>query len=110
MFVLSKNHFDRLTRGFAHRKWRGGSATVGEKKAVVSEEETATATTTLLDLGAGDGRPTLAMADGFDRVLATEASRPMQRLLADKGFRVVDIEDWVQPAEYDLIRKDSPPM
>jgi predicted RNA methylase len=62
----------------------------------------------LLDLGAGDGRPTQAMAAaGFDRVLATEVSQPMQRLLTDKGFHVLNIDTWIQPAEYDVIRDKS---
>jgi hypothetical protein len=89
MFVLSKSQFSRLTRSLSAR-WLGSGDTAA-----------------LLDLGAGDGRPTLAMSAGFGRVLATEASAPMQRLLNDKGFQVVGIDEWAVPAEYDLIRKDS---
>ena len=89
MFVLSKRQFSLLTRSLSAR-WLGSGDTAA-----------------LLDLGAGDGRPTLAMSAGFGRVLATEASAPMQRLLIDKGFQVVGIDEWAVPAEYDLIRKDS---
>ena len=89
MFVLSKRQFSHLTRSLSAR-WLGSGDTAA-----------------LLDLGAGDGRPTLAMSEGFGRVLATEASAPMQRLLSDKGFQVVGIDEWAVPAEYDLIRKDS---
>jgi hypothetical protein len=92
MFVLSKSQFSRLTCSLSAR-WLGSG-------------DTGTAAA-LLDLGAGDGRPTLAMSAGFGRVLATEASAPMQRLLIDKGFQVVGIDEWAVPAEYDLIRKDS---
>jgi hypothetical protein len=92
MFVLSKRQFSRLTCSLSAR-WLGSG-------------DTGTAAA-LLDLGAGDGRPTLAMSEGFGRVLATEASAPMQRLLIDKGFQVVGIDEWAVPAEYDLIRKDS---
>ena len=72
MFVLSKNQFDQLTAGLSDRAWRSS----GERARAAAD-----ATTTLLDLGAGDGRPTLAMSAGFDRVVATEVSQPMQRLL-----------------------------
>jgi len=91
MFVLSKRQFSLLTRSLSAR-WLGSGDT---------------AAAALLDLGAGDGRPTLAMSEGFGRVLATEASAPMQRLLIDKGFQVVGIDEWAVPAEYDLIRKDT---
>jgi len=76
MFVLSKQQFDRLTRSLS-APW---SASPGAGD---------TTTTTLLDLGAGDGRPTLAMSAGFSSVIATEASAPMQRLLIEKGFQAV---------------------
>jgi hypothetical protein len=89
MFVLSKRQFSHLTRSLSAR-WLGSGDTAA-----------------LLDLGAGDGRPTLAMSEGFGRVLATEASAPMQRLLNEKGFQVVGIDEWGVPAEFDLIRKDS---
>lgn len=80
MFVLSKHQFARLTAGI-DRPWKrrdlppsGGDQHTAEKSAA----------TALLDLGAGDGRPTLAIAAGFDRVAVTEASRHMQKLLTDK--------------------------
>ena len=96
MFVLSKNQFDQVTAGLSDRAWRSS----GERARAAAD-----ATTTLLDLGAGDGRPTLAMSAGFDRVVATEVSQPMQRLLVDKGFHVVAIDQWVQPVAYDMIRE-----
>jgi hypothetical protein len=102
MFVLSKNQFDLLTRGLGNRSWRSSVVTDPRPASAAAD------TTTLLDLGAGDGRPTLAMSGGFARVLATEVSGPMQRRLAEKGFHVVDIDQWVRPATYDMIRKDAP--
>ena len=40
----------------------------------------------LMDLGAGDGATTSLLASMFDSVDVTEASWPMKRILAAKGF------------------------
>jgi len=50
----------------------------------------------LIDLGAGDGRPTMNMAHLFHRVYATEASWSMRSLLEKKNISVLEIEDWAR--------------
>jgi len=57
----------------------------------------------MLDLGAGDGRPTLSMSSSFKETFATEVSPPMRKSLNLKGFKVLEIDDWTRPAGYDLI-------
>lgn len=58
---------------------------------------------TMLDLGAGDGRPTLSMSEICDKVFATEMSSPMRNILGSKGFEVLEINEWPGEAKYDLI-------
>lgn len=65
--------------------------------------DTAARLDTMLDLGAGDGRPTLSMSSFYHSVYATEMSRPMQKLLTAKGFEVLDIDNWVKGEAYDLV-------
>ena len=57
----------------------------------------------MLDLGAGDGRPTQSMSSFYEKVFTTEMSAPMRRNLAAKGFEVLEIDNWVKNEEYDLI-------
>jgi SAM-dependent methyltransferase len=58
----------------------------------------------LLDLGAGDGRPTAALAGFFQRTFVTEMSGPMRRLCAARGFTVLELDAWArEPAVYDVI-------
>ena len=57
----------------------------------------------MLDLGAGDGRPTEAMSGFCDKVFATEMSKPMRKILATKGFEVLEIDNWAKKEEYGLI-------
>jgi len=57
----------------------------------------------MLDLGAGDGRPTQSMSHLFKETFATEVSPPMRKSLSQKGFKVLEIDNWVQTGEYDLI-------
>jgi len=58
---------------------------------------------TMLDLGAGDGRPTLSMSAICDQVFATEMSSPMRKILASRGFEVLEIDEWPGEAKYNLI-------
>lgn len=62
-------------------------------------------TSTLLDLGAGDGKVTQIMAQFFGTVHVTEVSPVMRRILSKRGYTVVDIESWASESgtEYDLI-------
>merc|ERR1712126_230760 len=83
MFVFSREQFMKMTRMTAENE--------SIKKG------------SMLDLGAGDGRPTLAMSSFFDQVFATEVSGPMRRNLAAKGFKVLEIEEWPREEEFDLI-------
>lgn len=48
----------------------------------------------LLDLGAGDGEVTIKMAPFFQTVYATEMSYTMQWRLQQKGFKVLDVNNW----------------
>merc|ERR1719397_441640 len=80
MFVFSKSQFVKLTN--------------------LTEEEKFGS---MLDLGAGDGRPTEAMSDFYQQVFATEVSSPMRKHLALKGFEVLDIDKWKKASGYDLI-------
>ena len=84
MFVFSKEQFKKMTR--------------------MTEENETVKMGQMLDLGAGDGRPTLAMSSFFDQVFATEVSGPMRKNLAAKGFKVLEIENWTRDDQYDLIR------
>jgi len=58
---------------------------------------------TILDLGAGDGKPTEAMSGFCDKVVTTEMSKPMRKILASKGFEVLEIDNWAKKEEYGLI-------
>merc|ERR1719427_2000165 len=57
----------------------------------------------MLDLGAGDGKPTQSMSGFFTETFATEVSAPMRKSLHLKGFKVLEIESWVEPEGFDLI-------
>jgi len=57
----------------------------------------------MLDLGAGDGRPTQSMSCFFEETFATEVSAPMRKSLGLKGFKVLEIDNWVKPDSFDLI-------
>ena len=80
MFVFSREHFLKLSQLSADTRLDN-----------------------MLDLGAGDGRPTQSMSGFYQNVLATEMSGPMRKNLAAKGFKVVEIDTWTKPEEYDLI-------
>ncbi|CAH8468276.1 unnamed protein product [Dicrocoelium dendriticum] len=56
----------------------------------------------LLDLGAGDGMVTAKMAPFFECVYVTELSRPMQWLLQERNFNIIDIDAWYPTAESDI--------
>jgi len=57
----------------------------------------------MLDLGAGDGRPTQSMSCFFEETFATEVSAPMRKSLGQKGFQVLEIDNWAKPDSFDLI-------
>jgi len=57
----------------------------------------------MLDLGAGDGKPTQSMSGFFTETFATEVSAPMRKSLNLKGFKVLEIESWMEPEGFDLI-------
>jgi len=80
MFVFSKEQFLKMTKLDENAKL-----------------------TSMLDLGAGDGRPTQAMSSFFTETFTTEVSAPMRKSLIQRGFKVLEIDNWVQPEGYDLI-------
>jgi len=57
----------------------------------------------LLDLGAGDGKPTAVMESFFEKIFVTEMSPPMRKLLKGRGFEVLDIDSWQKENAYDVI-------
>lgn len=58
----------------------------------------------LLDVGAGDGKVTQVMAQYFSSVYTTEISPVMRKLLAKRGFTVLDVDEWQSNGIfYDLI-------
>lgn len=58
----------------------------------------------LLDLGAGDGRPTTSMSGFFLKTFVTEVSSPMRKLCSERGFTVLELDNWaVEPGAYDVI-------
>ncbi|GMT34101.1 hypothetical protein PFISCL1PPCAC_25398 [Pristionchus fissidentatus] len=58
----------------------------------------------LLDLGSGDGGVTRHLATFYDEVHVTEMSTMMQWRLRQKGYKVVDANDWDKTSErYSLI-------
>jgi len=77
MFVLSRDQFITMTDDFT-----------GDK---------------LIDLGAGDGRPTMAMFSSFEEVYATETSAPMRKILSANKIKVLEIETWQNSGPYDMI-------
>ncbi|VDO93417.1 unnamed protein product [Soboliphyme baturini] len=48
-----------------------------------------------LDLGAGDGNVSLKIAALCNELYVTEASRTMRLRLAEKGFRLIGIDEWL---------------
>jgi len=80
MFVFSKEHFLKMLK--VENGWRSSR---------------------LLDLGAGDGKPTEVMAGLFDEVFVTEMSKPMRKILNTKGFQVLEIADWQKDEYYEVI-------
>eukprot|EP00092_Neocalanus_flemingeri_P037277 GFUD01040598.1.p1 GENE.GFUD01040598.1~~GFUD01040598.1.p1 ORF type:complete len:325 (-),score=62.15 GFUD01040598.1:156-1130(-) len=80
MFVFSKEQFLKMTKF-----------------------DTNTKLSAMLDLGAGDGRPTQSMSSFFTETYTTEVSGPMRKSLTQRGFKVLEIDNWVKPDGYDLI-------
>ncbi|KAL3275722.1 hypothetical protein HHI36_020470 [Cryptolaemus montrouzieri] len=58
---------------------------------------------TFIDLGAGDGAVTSHMAPLFNEIYVTEVSSTMRTLLAGKGFKVLEVDEWDIDRKYDLI-------
>lgn len=89
MFVMSTQQFVRLR----------------EKAGIESNVEEAEGS--LVDLGAGDGRPTESLRPFYKNVYATEASWAMRNILSDKGIDVLEIDEWHikegVPGKYDTI-------
>ncbi|XP_066934002.1 protein-L-histidine N-pros-methyltransferase-like [Clytia hemisphaerica] len=56
-----------------------------------------------LDLGAGDGKTTGKLSKYFDQAYATEQSPTMQWRLKEKGFQILEIDQWQTPKKYSLI-------
>lgn len=50
----------------------------------------------LLDIGSGDGRVTSVMAKYFHKTYCTEVSPVMKRLLAKRGYEVLDVDKWFE--------------
>lgn len=81
MFVFSRSQFTQLLD--IDELWKGES---------------------MLDLGAGDGEVTKNMAPYFQKVYATETSRPMVKRLLDKGYSILDVSSWDNGSvKFDLI-------
>ena len=58
----------------------------------------------LLDLGAGDGRPTTSLSPFFDQTFVTEVSGPMRKLCTARGFKVLELDEWAKEGnKYDVI-------
>jgi len=57
----------------------------------------------MLDLGAGDGRTTTYLAKFFTSTSVTEVSGPMRKALSNRGYKVLDIDNWVLPNQYDMV-------
>lgn len=58
--------------------------------------------TSLLDLGAGDGKVTKMMANHFEKIYATEQSPSMRWRLRQMNYEVLEIDDWMSRT-YDVI-------
>ncbi|KAK6634277.1 hypothetical protein RUM44_004888 [Polyplax serrata] len=86
MFVFSRLQFEQLVSWpDVSSKWRGS-----KRK--------------LLDLGAGDGVVTSIISPLFHEVFVTEVSPTMKWLLAGKGFRILDVEEWArQSVKFNVI-------
>jgi len=56
-----------------------------------------------LDLGAGDGKVTERILYHFKHKFATEQSPTMQWRLQEKGFKVLEIDEWAKKKDYSLI-------
>ncbi|XP_049779670.1 protein-L-histidine N-pros-methyltransferase-like [Schistocerca cancellata] len=72
MFVVSRRQLERLVGDAGPSLWGG----------------------VLLDLGAGDGRATSAIASLFSQVYVTEVSVPMRWILARRGYQLVEADEW----------------
>ncbi|XP_070574202.1 protein-L-histidine N-pros-methyltransferase-like isoform X2 [Ptychodera flava] len=58
----------------------------------------------LLDLGAGDGMVTKFMEPYFEEIFATEMSPPMRWRLENRGYKVLEIDEWSDGSrQYDVI-------
>ena len=57
---------------------------------------------TMIDLGAGDGKVTQKLAPFFQQIFATETSKPMQKLLKSQNIHVLPIDTWMNQT-YDFI-------
>ncbi|XP_027195030.2 protein-L-histidine N-pros-methyltransferase [Dermatophagoides pteronyssinus] len=59
---------------------------------------------TLLDIGAGDGNVTDKLARYFHRTYVTELSRTMQNRLIERGFHLLNVDEWHKhPVHFDMI-------
>ncbi|XP_064466954.1 protein-L-histidine N-pros-methyltransferase-like [Ornithodoros turicata] len=97
MFVFSRAQFGQLL-------------TVGESDMAAFTEAKSPSPlfSSLLDIGAGDGNVTAVIAPFFAKVDVTEMSPVMRRLLARRGFCVLDVDTWKTdesrcPEPYDVI-------
>ncbi|XP_056636525.1 protein-L-histidine N-pros-methyltransferase isoform X1 [Diorhabda sublineata] len=80
MFVLSESQLRKLLK--VDKDWRSG---------------------TLIDLGAGDGEVTAHIAPLFDKIYATEVSNTMKTLLKNRGYELLEIDEWHLNNKYDFI-------
>ena len=85
MFVLSRPQFEQLT----------------DKAGVRLDDEAKMER--MIDLGAGDGRPTQSFVPFFSEIFATEASPAMRKTLEARGIGVRDIESWHEGLQFDLV-------
>ncbi|CAK1556135.1 unnamed protein product [Leptosia nina] len=59
--------------------------------------------TALVDIGAGDGEVSRRYADLFATKYATEISASMRKVLSNKGFTVLDVDDWWKSQKFDCV-------
>lgn len=84
MFVFSKLQFTTLYE---------------ETDDMLSREDS-----TLMDLGAGDGKVTEVMAQFFKKTFVTEVSPVMRRILSKKGYKILEVDSWSSfSLDFDLI-------
>merc|ERR1719354_1179880 len=57
----------------------------------------------LLDLGAGDGKVTEKILHHFKHKYATEQSPTMQWRLREKGFTILEIDEWANKQDYSVV-------